>query len=89
MGDLKIDLPNGSSITKTVFKDAIHSPAMAFTLISISKLDKAKFKVIFHESVCTIIDPKGKTIARIPHSEGLYRIDNNKKEVSQPRHLEK
>jgi len=45
MGDLEIDLLNGSKQTKTLFKDVIHSLEMAFTLISISKLDKAKYKV--------------------------------------------
>ena len=78
MGDLEIDLPNGSKITKTTFKDAIHAPDMAFTLIAISKLDKAKYKVVFHKSNCTIIDLKGKTIATIPHSKGLYRIASGK-----------
>ena len=72
MGNLEIDLPNGSKIIKTTFKDAIHLPDMAFMLIAISKLDKAKYKVMFHKSTCTIINLKGKTIATIPHSEGLY-----------------
>ena len=76
MGDLEITLPNGSNQTKTLFKDSIHAPQMAFTLISISKLDKAGFKVTFQNHSCTIVDPKGKTIAKIPHSEGLYRIAN-------------
>jgi len=76
MGVLEIDLSNGSKQTKTMFRDAIHAPDMAFTLISISKLDKAKYKVVFHKGMCTIIDPKGKTIATIPHSKGLYRIAN-------------
>ena len=79
MGDLEIDLPNGSKRTKTLFKDAIHAPEMAFTLIY--KLDKAKYKVIFHKGMCTIIDPKGKTVATIPHSEGLYKIVNPKTDV--------
>ena len=78
MGDLKIDLPNGPKITKTIFNDAIHAPDMAFMLIAISKLDKAKYKVIFHKSNCMIIDLKGKTITTIPHSEGLYRIASGK-----------
>ena len=78
MGDLEIDLPNGPKITKTTFKDAIHTPDMAFMLIAISKLDKVKYKVMFHKSTCTIIDPKGKTITTIPHSEGLYRISSAK-----------
>ena len=74
MGDLHIELPNRSVKTKTVFKNAIHVPKMAFTLISISRLDKAGFSVTFRKGMCTIIDPKSQTIATIPHSKGLYRI---------------
>ena len=47
---------------------------MAFTLLSISKLDKSNHKVIFHKQLCTIINLKGLTIAKIPHSQGLYRV---------------
>lgn len=72
MGDLHLELPNGSKRTKVVLKNAVHSPDMAFTLLSISKLDKSGHKVIFHKKMCTIIDPKGCTITKIPHSEGLY-----------------
>ena len=74
MGDLHVDLPNGSKRTNMMFKNAIHAPDMAFTLISISRLDKANYKVTFNRGMCTIIDPKGRTIATIPHSDGLYRI---------------
>jgi hypothetical protein len=36
VGDLHINLPNGSEKTKTILKNAVHAPDMAFTLISIS-----------------------------------------------------
>ena len=36
MGDLHIELPNGSDKTKVIFKNTIHAPEMAFTPISIS-----------------------------------------------------
>lgn len=74
MGDLCIDLPNGSKWTEAVFKDAIHAPDMAFTLISISWLDKMNYTVTFSKGICIIKDPKGRTIAIIPHSEGLYHV---------------
>ena len=74
MGDLEIDLPNGSKTTKMTFKNAIHSPEMAFTLISISLLEKAGYQVNFKKGMCTIMNPKGQIIATIPHSDGLYRI---------------
>lgn len=47
---------------------------MAFTLISISRLDKAGYKVVFHKGMCTVMNPKGHQIATIPHSDGLYRV---------------
>lgn len=74
MGDLEIELPNGPKTTKMKFEKAIHSPDMAFTLISISRLDKAGYKVIFNKGMCTIMNPKGHVIATIPHSDGLYRV---------------
>ena len=74
MGDLHLDLPNGSEKTSIIFKNAIHAPDMAFTLISISHLDKAKFSVTFNNGMCTVIDPQNKTIATILRSDRLYKI---------------
>ena len=71
MGDLHLDLPNGSKKTQAIFKNAVHAPNMAFTLLSISKLDKSGHKVVFHKQMC-ISNTKGHTIAKIPHSQGLY-----------------
>ena len=47
---------------------------MAFTLISISRLDKAGYSITFNKGMCTIKDSKSQTIATIPHSDGLYKI---------------
>ena len=74
MGDLHINLPNGSKCTPAIFKNAVHTPEMAFTLLSISKLDKSDHKVAFHKQMCIISDSKGCTIAKIPHSQGLYHV---------------
>jgi GAG-pre-integrase domain len=78
VGDLHIDLPNGSRKTKTILKGAVHAPDMAFTLISISRLDKAGFSVLFNKGMCTIKDTSNKMIATIPNSNGLYKIAANK-----------
>ena len=53
MGDLEVDLPNGSKTTKMMFKNAVHAPEMAFTLISMSRLDKAGYQVAFKKGMCT------------------------------------
>ena len=73
-GDLHLELPNGSGKTKMVFKNAIHAPDMAFTLISISRLDEAGYSVTFNKRMCTVRSPNGKTIATIPHVGGMYKI---------------
>ena len=36
MGDLHLELPNGSKTTKVTFKNAVHSPTMAFTLANLT-----------------------------------------------------
>ena len=44
---------------------------MAFTLISISQLDKAGYSIIFTKGMCTI---KNLTSQTISNSDGLYKI---------------
>ena len=77
MGDLHIELPNGSGKTKVTFRNAVHAPSMAFTLISISRLDKAGYSVTFNKGMCTIRNPNAKTIATIPHRDRLYKLVGN------------
>src|SRR5271168_1027696 len=74
MGDMHLELPNGLKKTNTTFKNGIHAPEMAFTLISISRLDKAGYSVTFNKGMCTIKNKSGRVIATIPHSDGLYRV---------------
>ena len=71
VGNVCITLPNRSGQTQAILKEAIHAPNMAFTLISISKLDQAKCIVTFKKGLCMIKNPTGKTIATIPCSNGL------------------
>ena len=78
MGDLELELLNGSGKTKTVFKNAIQAPKMAFSLISISRLNRAGYSATFNKGMCTIRNPQSKTIAIIPHSDGLHKIVTTK-----------
>jgi hypothetical protein len=50
---------------------------MAFTLISISRLDKADCAVTLNKGMCTIKNPSRHTMA-IPRSDGLYHIVTGK-----------
>ena len=74
IGDLHIELPNRSAKSKIVFKNAIHVSSMAFTLILISRLNKAGFLVMFSKGMCIIKDPKSKMVATVPHMDGLYKL---------------
>jgi len=78
VGDVQIELPNGSKRTKAILKETIYAPDMAFTLISISRLDDAKCSVRFNKGMCMIKNPSGRTMATIPHSDGLYHLVTEK-----------
>ena len=47
---------------------------MAFTLISISKLNQAKCTVTLEKGLYRIKNPTGKTMATIPHANRLYHL---------------
>src|SRR6201999_3407938 len=72
MGDVHIELPNGSHHTKAILKDAVYAPDMAFTLVSVGRLNDADCAVVFKNRVCTIKNSSGRTMATLPRSEGLY-----------------
>src|SRR5882762_4938951 len=82
IGDVHIELPNGSKRTPALLKDAIYSPDMAFTLISVGHLDKADCAVSFQKGMCTIRNPKGRIMGTIPRANGLYRLVNFSKGTS-------
>ena len=39
IGDVQLDLPNGSQTKWALLKDVVHAPEMAFMLISVSRLN--------------------------------------------------
>ena len=54
VGDVAIELSNGSGVTKCLLKDAIYAPEITFTLISVSRLDQANCSTIFEGCQCVI-----------------------------------
>ena len=73
-GDVRIELPNGAKCTKTILKEAIHAPDMAFTLISVGRLDDVKCSATFSGGMCTIRNLSGCTMVTIPCANGLYHV---------------
>ena len=43
LGDMHIELPNGQSKSQILLKNVLYAPAMGLTLVSISKIAKARF----------------------------------------------
>ena len=76
IGDVRIELPNGSKRVPALLKNVVYSPDMAFTLISIGRLDEANCAVSFRKGMCTIRNPEGHVMATIPRANGLYRLLN-------------
>ena len=74
IGDVRIDLPNGAMTTPALLKDAVYAPDMAFTLISVSALDKANCSVMFAKGSCTIKNLQQHILAGVPLTNGVYRI---------------
>src|ERR1700722_7392998 len=72
-GDIPIIISNGDTSTKITLKDAIHAPQIAATLVSVARLDKAKYSANFANGTSTVKSPSGKTIGVFPFREGLYQ----------------
>ena len=76
MGDLRINVPNGSKSTYITLKDALYAPDMTLTVISISKIASAGYSVIFEDKFCKIKNKIGKIVGKIEaRPNGLYRVD--------------
>ena len=73
-GNVQIELPNGAKCTKTILKESIHAPDMAFTLISVGQLDNVKCSATFSGGMCTIHNPSSHTMVTIPCTNGLYCV---------------
>ena len=71
---MRIELPNSTKCTKTILKEAIHAPDMAFTLILVGRLDNTKCSATFSGGMCTIRNPSSRTMATIPCTNGLYHV---------------
>jgi hypothetical protein len=59
IGDVPINLPNGSKQTPALLKEAVYSPEMAFTLISVGHLDQADCTVNLRKGYAQFVTPKG------------------------------
>ena len=78
IGDMRVAIPNGKVTNHITVKDVLYCKDLAFTLISLPKCDKAGFEVTLRDKHCTIRDPKGTTVGRIPLVGDLYKVEHNR-----------
>jgi len=76
MGDMQIAFPNGNKFTNVLLKDVYYSPHLAFTLVLVTRMTRAKFKVLMEDTTCSIYNSSYQLIAQIPEVQGLYRISS-------------
>jgi hypothetical protein len=75
IGDLRIQVPNGESSTPVILHDALYTPEMALTVISINRITKASYSVLFEKEACKIKDGGGKIMGVIPaNNNRLYQV---------------
>ena len=74
-GDYQIQVPNGATTTPVVLRDAFHAPDIGMTVVSVSRIAKAGYKVLFDEDRCKIMDKNDKVIGNISVSNnGIYKV---------------
>ncbi|KAG1800684.1 uncharacterized protein BJ212DRAFT_1305220 [Suillus subaureus] len=54
IGELIIEVPNGVDVSKLTLTEVPYSPAVGYTLVSISRLDKLRYSITFADGTCTI-----------------------------------
>ena len=76
LGDLKIEVPNGTSSTSIILKDVFHAPNMGLTIVFINHIVKAGYTVKFKNEFCVIQDKAGDQVGLIPANQnGLYKVE--------------
>ena len=74
-GKMLVHIPNGDKGTSQVYLlDALYSASMGVTLISISRIAKARSTIVFQGSFCRIYNQAKVRIGEIREKGGLYRV---------------
>jgi GAG-pre-integrase domain len=77
MGEMTIDIPNNVDILKLRLTEALYSPKVSYTHVSIGRLDDAGFDVTFADGKCTIRERNGELVGTVPKlGRGLYRVSH-------------
>jgi hypothetical protein len=75
VGDVHIQVPNGASSTPIVLRDVLHAPDIGATVVSVGRIAKAGYSVLFEGDRCKIMTKNKATIGNIPVSaNNIYKV---------------
>jgi hypothetical protein len=79
-GNLHIKIPNGDKSTSVTLHDVLYAPNIAFTLISLSRANKAGYAIHIEDGDLLLIDRMNerKIIGRIPSQDGLWSVRSDR-----------
>jgi hypothetical protein len=75
IGEMVIEIPNGVEMSQLRLTEVLFSPEVGYTLVSIGCLNELGYSTTFANGWCTLQDPSGDVIGRIPKTNrGLYHV---------------
>ena len=87
-GDMQVKIPNGDSFTSATLHDVLYAPDIAFTLISLTHVDKAGYSTLIEGGELHLIDRSTRTIVgRIPSHNDLWSVRPTKALENGNQHL--
>jgi len=76
-GDLVINVPNDDTFTKLRLTDVQYSPNVAYTLVSIGRLDEEGFTALFGHGKCVLRGPDGEKIGEVQRTgKKAYKVEH-------------
>jgi Pol polyprotein, beta-barrel domain len=75
MGEMVIDIPNGTTTSQIKLTEVLYSHQVGYTLVSSGQLDEAGFAVTFADGKCVIRGRNGKLVGTIQKTgRGMYHV---------------
>jgi hypothetical protein len=72
--DVKMSWPNRNDTMRIMLRNVLHCPGIAFTLVSMSTMNRAGYVFALKSRRLLVKVPRGEKIAKITLENGLYRI---------------
>jgi Pol polyprotein, beta-barrel domain/Integrase core domain/GAG-pre-integrase domain len=77
MGEMVINVPNGTTTSQLNLTEVLYSPEVGYTLVSIGRLDDAGFAITFADGKCVIREQGGRPVGTVPKAgHGLYCVSH-------------